>query len=162
MNVHEKFMGRESGVPGRVSLGVSFGLPASPGPPGLRVMTPVSSIPYFYKPQMRKWMLTCFRDSVKGLYSFVSPSFLPEGLVFNMSRTWAEGKGGDTTTRWKPSYQAARHCCCIYYSLISFPQILCESGFDDCCLTDRQLARRSKATCPQHILDFVAEHCYSP
>lgn len=34
MNVHEKFMGQESGAPGRVSLGVSFGLPASSCPPG--------------------------------------------------------------------------------------------------------------------------------
>lgn len=30
MNLHEKFMGQESGVPGRMSLGVSPGLPASP------------------------------------------------------------------------------------------------------------------------------------
>lgn len=34
MNAHEQFAGLESGGPGRVSLGVSFGLPASPSPPG--------------------------------------------------------------------------------------------------------------------------------
>lgn len=35
MKAHGKFMGQESRVSGRVSLGMSFGLLESPGPPGL-------------------------------------------------------------------------------------------------------------------------------
>lgn len=55
MNVHGKFMARESGAPGRVSLGVSFGLPASHV---LLVVsgltTPASRISYFYKHKNEK------------------------------------------------------------------------------------------------------------
>lgn len=52
MKAHEKFTGRESRVPGHVSLGLSFGLLASPCHPGLsRGMSPAWF--EFYKSSVR-------------------------------------------------------------------------------------------------------------